>query len=142
MKYKQVFFIWLLADAFLIAGLICFGIYELITGGGGSDDAGIFLLAVGIGIGCSLPSLLAMLLFHLVYTKNAKQPAEYTMPYVAMIVCINMLYLLIGQYGFGMTPEFNIFYVATTLAGLLAFYLVDRRIKKKAAQMAEQKDPV
>jgi hypothetical protein len=142
MKYKQVFFIWLLADAFLAAGLVCFGIYELLTGGGPSDDVGIFLLAAAIGIGCSLPSLFVMLLFHLAYTKNAKHPAEYTMPYVALIVCINMLYLLIGQYWFGMTAEFNVFYVGSTLAGLLSFYLVDRKIKKKAANIAEQNDTV
>ena len=142
MKYKQVFFIWLLADAFLAAGLLCFGIYELLTGGGSSDDVSMFFWAAAIGIGCSLPSLLVMLLFHSVYTKNTKHPAEYTMPYVALIVCINMLYLLIGQYWFGMTAEFNLFYVGTTLSGLLAFYLVDRKIKKKAASIAVQNDTV
>lgn len=140
MKYKHVFLTWLLADAFLAAGLLCFGIYELATGNGSKDDAGMFLLAAGIGVCCSLPSLAAMLLFHLVFTKNAKNPADYTMPYIALIICINMLYLLIGEYWYGMTAEFNIFYVGSTLAGLLAFYLVHRKIKKHIAAVTEPND--
>ncbi len=140
MKYKHVFLVWLLADLFLAAGLLCFGIYEQATGNGSNDDAGMFLLAAGIGIGCSLPSLAAMMLFHLVFTKNAKHPEEYTMPYIALIIIINMLYLLIGEYWFGMTGEFNIFYIGSTLAGLLAFYLVHRKIKKNAVAVTEPND--
>jgi len=142
MKYKQVFFIWLLADAFLAAGLLCFAVYELVADGASNDDLWMALWAAGLGICFSLPSLLVILLFHFVFTKNAKHTDEYRMPYIALIICINMLYLLISQYWFGMTEEFNVFYIGTTLAGFLAFYIVDRKFRKKAALGKKQTDLV
>ncbi|MEI9958678.1 MAG: hypothetical protein WDM90_20745 [Ferruginibacter sp.] len=45
--------------------------------------------------------------------------------------------MLIGQFGIGMTGEFNGFYIGSTLAGLLSFYLVDRKIKKAALVVSE-----
>lgn len=142
MKYKQVFFIWLIADALIAAGTACIGIYQELTGGASTEDAGIFLLAVGIGILCSLPSLIIMLIFHAIYASNAKHPQDYVMPYVALIICINMLYLLAGQFGFGMPKEFNLFYVGSTLAGLLAFYLVHRKIKKNTPAVTDQNEMI
>ena len=136
MKYKHVFLIWLIADLFLAFGLLCFVIYEQIDGGD-KNDMGMFLLIAGYGIVVSLPSLVTMLLFHLLYTNNVKDTANYRQPYIALIIGINILYLLIGQVGFGMTGEFNTFYVGSTLAGLLAFYLIDRRIKKAALVIKE-----
>ena len=130
MKYKQVFFVWLLADAFLALGLLAFFIYEQFDGGN-KNDLGMFLMVAGYGICISLPSLVALLLFHLLYSKNVKEGADHSMAYIALIISINILYLLIGQYGIGMTGEFNYFYIASTLAGLLSFYLVDRKVKKK-----------
>ncbi len=137
MKYKQVFFIWLLADVFLLLGLLCFVFYELFTGGN-KNDTEIFLLVAGYGILVSLPSLIIMLLFHFIFTKNAKDVNNYIVPYIALIISINILYMLIGQFTFGMTGEFNIFYIGSTLAGLLAFYLVDRKVKKIAAVLNPQ----
>jgi len=137
MKYKQVFLIWLLADAFLALGLLCFAFYELFTGGS-KNDIEIFFWMLLYGTCISLPSLLVMLLFHFIFTKNAKNSVTYSIPYVALIIAINMLYLLTGQYVFGMTAEFNVFYFATTAAGLLAFYLVDRKIKKAALIIKEE----
>lgn len=129
MKYKQLFFIWLLADAFLIFGLLCFALYELFTGGN-KNDLEMFWLVAGYGIIVSLPSLMVMTLFHFIFIKNVKDPANCKIPYIALIVGINILYLLIGQFGFGMKGEFKLFYFATTAAGLLAFYLVHRKIKR------------
>jgi len=130
MKYKQVFLIWFLADVFLALGVLAFCIYEQFNGGS-TDDLPMFLGFVVYGTLVSLPSLCVMLLFHFVYSKTAKDITQYRMPYIALIIFINILYLLIGEYGFGMTPEFNIFYLGSTAAGLLAFYFVDRKIKKK-----------
>ncbi|MEI9958679.1 MAG: hypothetical protein WDM90_20750 [Ferruginibacter sp.] len=67
MKYKHVFLIWLYADLFLAGGLMCFMMYE-----GGRDAIEMFFLIALCGIGFSLPSLIAMLLFHWAYTENAK----------------------------------------------------------------------
>lgn len=142
MKYKHVFFIWLIADALIALGTACIGIYEEFTGGSSTEDVGIYLLAVGIGIACSLPSLIVMLLFHRIYTSNAKQPQDYVMPYVALIICINMLYLLTGELGFGLPKDFNLFYVGSTLAGLLAFYLVHRKIRKNTPVVVEQNEMI
>lgn len=130
MKYKEVFFIWLLADAFLAIGLFGFVIYEQFTGAD-KNDLGMFLQLAGYGICISLPSLIAMLLFNWVYNANAKAGADRRLAFIALVICINMLYLLIGEYGIGMTGEFNYFYIASTMAGLLSFYLVDRTAGKK-----------
>jgi hypothetical protein len=132
MKYKHVFFIWLLADAFLALGLLGFLLYEMFNGGN-KNDMEMFLFVMVYGVCISLPSLIVMLLFHFIFTKNAKDKANYKLPYIGLIISINILYLVIGQYGFGMTGEFKLFYIGSTLAGLLAFYFVNKRIRKKAA---------
>ncbi len=131
MKYKHVFFIWLLADAFLAAGGLCFLIYTAATEP--ASDGGMVLLVIGLGILVSLPSLIVMLIFHAVFTQNAANPADYFSPYIILIVSINILYLVIGRIVFTMPGEFGYVYIGTTLAGLLAFYLVDRKIKKNTA---------
>jgi sulfite exporter TauE/SafE len=128
MKYKHVFFIWLLADAFLAAGGLCFLIYTAATES--ASDGGMVLLVIGLGILVSLPSLIVMLVFHGIFTQNAANPANYFSPYIILIVSINILYLVIGRIVFTMPGEFGYVYIGTTLAGLLAFYLVDRKIKK------------
>ncbi|MFM2326024.1 MAG: hypothetical protein RIR31_226 [Bacteroidota bacterium] len=132
MKYKHVFFIWLLADAFLALGLLGFLLYEMFNGGN-KNDMEMFLFVMVYGVCISLPSLIVMLLFHFIFIKNAKDKANYKLPYIGLIISINILYLVIGQYGFGMTGEFKLFYIGSTLAGLLAFYFVNKRIRKKAA---------
>jgi sulfite exporter TauE/SafE len=128
MKYKHVFFIWLLADGFLAAGGLCFLIYTAATES--ASDGGMVLLVIGLGILVSLPSLIVMLIFHGIFTQNAANPANYFSPYIILIVSINILYLVIGRIVFTMPGEFGYVYIGTTLAGLLAFYLVDRKIKK------------
>lgn len=132
MKYKHVFFIWLLADAFLALGLLGFLLYEMFNGGN-KNDMEMFLFVMVYGVCISLPSLIVMLLFHFIFTKNAKDAANYKLPYIGLIISINILYLVIGQYTFGMTGEFKLFYIVSTLAGLLAFYFIDRKIKKMKA---------
>lgn len=136
MKYKQVFFIWLLADVFLALGLLSFVIYEQFTGGN-ANDMEMFFWVLLYGFVVSLPSLLLMTLFHFIFIKNAKTPANYAMPYITLIISINILYLLMGQFGFGITGEFKIFYIGSTLAGLIAFYVVDKQIKKAVAVKEE-----
>jgi len=138
MKYKHVFFIWLLADAFLALGLVGFAIYLQFEEAGqnahfnlGMGDWAMCFYVILYGLLLSIPSLISMLFFHFIYTKNAKAGADHRGAYIALIIAINILYLLIGQFGYGMTSEFNYFYIASTAAGLLSFYLVDRKVKKK-----------
>jgi len=135
MKYKHVFFIWLLADAFLALGLLAFAVYEQFSGGD-KNDLDLFILFVLYGIVVSLPSLITMLIFHFIYTKNAKEGADHKPAYISLIVSINALYLIIGQLC-GMTGEFNYFYIASTLAGLLSFYLVNRAVQRKLRSSQE-----
>jgi hypothetical protein len=138
MKYKHVFFTWLLANAFLATGLVCFTIYlqfeeadrNAYFGMNGSDWVMCFYIIL-YGLLLTIPSLVSMLFFHFIYTKNAKAGADHRGAYIALIIAINILYLLIGQFGYGMTGEFNYFYIASTAAGLLSFYLVDRKVKNK-----------
>src|SRR4051812_48727514 len=101
MKYKHVFFIWLLADIFLAVGVGCYMFYDKVNAGS-SDDFGMFLLLTGSGIGVSLPSLITMSIFYFVFKSNAKDPEDYRLSYIALIICINILYMGIGQLMFGM----------------------------------------
>ncbi len=131
MKYKQVFFIWLLADAFLAAVGLCFLVYIAVADS--NSDSEIILLVIGIAFLLTLPSLIVMLLFHAVFAKYAKNPSNYASSYIILIVSINILYLVIDHIVFTMPGQFGYVYIGTTAAGLLAFYLVDRRIKKTTA---------
>jgi uncharacterized membrane protein YhaH (DUF805 family) len=134
MKYKHVFFTWLLADIFLALGLLGFFIYEQIKGQS-TDDVGMFVLVAFYGLCVSLPSLLLMTLFYFLFTK--KMQDNYKKTYVLLIVGINLLYLLISILFFNMPQEFGFFYIATTGAGLLSFYIVDKKIKKLQPVLSE-----
>ncbi|MGC4103509.1 hypothetical protein [Ferruginibacter sp.] len=130
MKYKHVFLVWLLADVFLAIGLFIFILFEL-SGTSGRNNMDMFLWVCLYGIVVSLPSLAIMLIFHAVFMHNAKDPGDYKMPYMLLIIGINFLYLLITANAYRMGELFNLFYMGSTVAGLLAFYIVDRKIKKQ-----------
>ena len=134
MKYKHVFKIWLLADAFLATGLLCFGLYLLLTGGDKLQDAiAMFFMISLYGLLLSLPSLAALSVCYFLLQRFFVTPGHYTTSYITVIIIINVLYLLIGRLIFGMGGEFDIFYLGSTAAGLLSFYFVNAGIKKKAA---------
>ncbi len=133
MKYKNVFLIWLWADLFLIVVAVCFWLAGLIRDSVVSDDFTIFLLAIGIGILFSLPSLVIMLLFHTVFIKKSKNPAAWFKPYLVLILAINILYFVIVKIAYDIENNLMLFFLFSTISGLLALFLMSRRIKNLEA---------
>ncbi|MFN8253788.1 MAG: hypothetical protein U0V75_18085 [Ferruginibacter sp.] len=133
MKYKHVFLIWLLADIFLAAALFILVFGRLLAGFDKEFD-GILLLVILYGFAFSLPSLLALTLFYFIYNRKPRSIAEYSKSYILAIIGINLLYCLVTYGANVMDAEFCIFYICSTAAGLLSFYVVFRKLRKAAAE--------
>jgi fumarate reductase subunit D len=135
MRLKHVFELWIIADLILAIGGIVFGLIDT----GGDVNAIGFAIMIGVfGMIVSLPSLIAMLIFHSVYYRSGKDTGNYVQVYIIVILVINALYLLITELNFDMEDSpFDYLYIATTVAGLISLFIVDRRIKKVAAALEE-----
>lgn len=128
MRYKDVFLIWLLADMLLATGLVILSFFTLKFAEG---DAGMVLLMIIFGLIISLPSLVAMLIFHAVYKATIKNNYHH-LPYLLLIFIINFLYWLFGNHGFkSIDINYGYFILLTTLAGSMAFVIVGWRIRKR-----------
>ena len=128
MRYKDVFLIWLLADMLLATGLVIISFFTLKFAEG---DAGMVLLMIIYGLIVSLPSLVMMLIFHTVYKAIVKNN-NYRLPYLVLIFIINFLYWLIGNPAYkSIDMNYGYFILLTTLAGSIAFVIVDRRTRKR-----------
>ena len=127
MRYREVFLIWLIADGLLAAGSI---ILSLFSANFAEGDFGFVLLIIAYGIAFSLPSLAVMLIFHAIF--NSSRKTNYQGPYLFLIITINLLYLLLGRFFFDMyLSSYALLIGFTTLAGLIAFAIVDRMIRKR-----------
>jgi predicted neutral ceramidase superfamily lipid hydrolase len=133
MKYKHVFKIWILADAFLALSLT---IYLFITidqplNSKDLSDPGFFILIIGWGVIVSIPSLIAMMIFHHFYLKKATGSSNYVTTYIIVILVINALYLACTHLpNYHMGNDFDVFFIFSTLAGLLALFCIDWRIRR------------
>ncbi|MBL0146404.1 MAG: hypothetical protein IPP48_12330 [Chitinophagaceae bacterium] len=138
MKYKHVFFVWLLADIILGAGSLIALLVSNISAGVHNGDYGMLLLVFLYGLGISLPSLVIMLLFHYFYLKKSPLTIKYFRVYSLLILGINLLYLLVSYIVFKVQGEFFILYIFTTIAGFIALFLIHQKIKKeqRAAMLA------
>jgi hypothetical protein len=130
MSYKNVFFIWLWADIILIVLALIFAIGIYVTDGNQSGSTEILLMAIAYGFLLTVPSLLILLVFHYFFNTYASNTSNYKQPYLLLIISINIIYALVGRYSFTMPATFSYLHIITTLAGIAAFYLVDRKIHK------------
>lgn len=128
MKYKDVFKVWLYADVILM--LLVLVAAAVITGEG-IDDGGFVLLAVLVGAGLSLPSLIALLCFHSWYSNKKEEKEKFVTSYVAAIISINILYFLISVFLFNIDIKPALLYLVTTGAGLISFYIVYKQINRR-----------
>ena len=127
MRYREVFLIWLIADGLLATGSI---ILSLISSDFADGEFGFALLIIAYGIGFSLPSLFIMMIFQAIFDSSRK--SNYQGPYLFLIIGINLLYLLAGIFFFDMKLNSYVYLIGfTTLAGLIAFAIVDRMIRKR-----------
>jgi hypothetical protein len=137
MKYKHVFLIWFWADLILA---IVTGIVALFVGDRSSTffsgDISMFFLEIAFGVYVSLPSLAVLLLLYYFYNKNSLLKKDYFKIYAILILCINLVYAMFSYGVFTMKREFGLFYIFSTVAGLLALYLVDLKIKKEERNRA------
>ena len=136
MKFKHVFQLWFWADLILAAGG---SIFALIVSNGDFSSIGFALLIALYGIGISLPSLIMMLIFHSIYSRNDRDTSNYVEVYSIVILVINVLYLVVSYFPMHLGKEFSLLYIGTTAAGFLSLYIVHRRIKKALA-IAEERD--
>jgi hypothetical protein len=128
MKYKHIFFIWLLADVLLALGVIILSFFRSIDDG----DSGIIMLIILYGIAISLPSLFALLIFHAVIDNRQKDKPADNYIYLITIVVINILYWLVGRYVYHeASGEYNRLILCTTAAGIVSFFYINYTVQKK-----------
>jgi hypothetical protein len=130
-KYKHVFLLWFWADLILAIGLFvayfAVGFYNSAK----NNDYGMYLFVLGYGLVISIPSLIAMLIFHSLYNQKSILKKNYFKVYSLVILVVNLLYLLCSYFIFKMGGEFSLLYLFTTLAGFISLYLVHLKIKKE-----------
>ncbi|MCY7293449.1 MAG: hypothetical protein LH615_14825 [Ferruginibacter sp.] len=140
MKYKNIFLIWLYADVILIiCTLLSINLYDYFKRGvfvSGSISFKNILLIEGVGFIFTIPSLVFMLLFHLIYARSKNGSNSYVKPYILLIFCINFLYLIIFLILIGNKSFYeNMFivpcvFLVTTAAGFTAFYIEHKKIQR------------
>lgn len=132
MKYKDVFKIWLYADVILLLLLIA----AAVISGENINDGGFVLLAMLIGTGLSLPSLVALSCFYLWHNNKVGSSENFVASYIAAIVSINILYFLSSIILFDFDFEEALLYLVTTASGLASFYLVYKQVKRRSTEDA------
>ncbi len=142
MKYKHIFLIWFWADVLLGFGFILFSIVKLILYSPHNIEisslVGSTIVFGVMGVLYSLPSLLTMLGFHFIYDKYLRNSMNHIVYYLLVILFINSCYVLVGKFAPEKYQPIYILYeysrywyyifIPTTLAGLLSFFLVTRKI--------------
>ena len=141
MRYLNVFLIWLWANMILIvAAAILINLHYYIKEGTIGNHIGLYQ-SIGItifaGFLLTIPSLILMLIFHLLYSKNKSEVKEYLKPYCVLILSINMLYLIPYQMVFGLERTWGgpitmpMIFFLTNAAGLVGLYIEHKKITKE-----------
>ena len=124
MKPKNIFRLWVWANLMIGFWTAIFTFFqdELFY-----NDAGIYLLALGIGFVFSVPSLIILMIFQNFYTK--KNVETNFVPYILIIVLINFLYL-VGYYISDKSYDLNViyFFFLTTFCGIVAFFIENNKV--------------
>ena len=140
MKYKNVFLIWLWANVMLIvSAIILISLHYYLKDGMIDRLSGIYqnvFITSCLGFVSTIPSLILMLFFHLMYSKNKAEVSQYLRPYCILILSINLLYLLSYEIVFGLKRSWGgpitmpMIFILTNAAGLIGLYIEHNRIKK------------
>ncbi len=131
MKYKDIFLVWLLAEIILAIGAFLAIIAQTIYSSASFDrDYGMLLLVVGLSLLWSSPSLVVMLGFHYYNSKKHPFQKNYFKTFSILIIVINIVYALCSRFIFTMNIEFLLYFIFTTIAGLLALCVIHYKIKR------------
>jgi amino acid transporter len=127
MRWKDVFLIWLLADAFLACGVL---VVSVLFQGPDSPDITFLLGILGIGFLLSLPSLAVMSIFYFIYKPYSN--SNYFLPYTLLILLINLVYSIVICYFF-FAGDTEIMFVGLFpfFAGMLGLTVVHYKIQKR-----------
>jgi hypothetical protein len=129
MRYLDVFKVWFFADLILALGVFVGGVVF-----GHNEDAAIMGMVIGYGLGVSLPSLVCLMIFNAWYKRSGLLADKVVVYFCGAIIVINIIYAIVSAYFFTMGAEFNLFFLATTVAGLISFWIVYAFAKKRAIQ--------
>ena len=141
MKYKNVFLIWLWANLILIvAAFVLINLHYYIKEEMSLRRFGHYestRLIVFVGFVFTIPSLILMLFFHLIYSKNKSDVTEYLKLYCVLILSINIIYLFVCKLFLEIDDAWNgpitptIICIITSAAGLAGLYIEHKKIKKR-----------
>ncbi len=125
MKYINVFLVWLWADIILATGCVIF------------DFNNEIVSVIGIGFVCTLPSLVILIIVHTIFAKYNKSHSNYSTHYLLLIIGVNILYLIFCFLTIGFAKWvsdakfFILAFACTTLAGIISFFIEQKRIQAK-----------
>jgi chromate transport protein ChrA len=124
----------LLAVAFFVTAFVV---------GGLQRDQEIVFMAFIVGLLASLPSLVAILLFHAVYSHNKKDNEYRVLPYLLLVLSINCMYWVVWGLVERHYSSLNILLIlCTTVAGLISLAIVHWQVKKREQQLIIQDPPM
>lgn len=132
MRYKHIFFIWLLANIFLSLIVL---LYSLRTGD--SSDFYFSLQVILVGFFTSIPSLIVLEVAVFDYKKKSEM-LSFKKYFSKKIILINLFYFLCSclllsnkKYFFPSSEEFfylALFYIITSIVGLASLRLVIMKV--------------
>lgn len=119
--------IWFLANCILTLLLLSFALYDYFKSSNYGDSLSIYFGAIFIGFFISIPSLILLFIANGFYSKK-RFPNLSVKKYMAIdIVAINFIYLCFTYLFTNMRGiESLVFYILTTVAGLLSLYLLTK----------------
>lgn len=131
MKYRHIFSIWFLTNIIFSIGLLLYSIFDDYSKRGHlSGHMGLILVIFFAGLLISLPALVILLAAHYYFIKQISH-IKYNLYYLFLIVVINVMYFLIGLSTHLDFKDACMFFGGTTLAGLAAFVIIDKKYKKE-----------
>ena len=141
MRYLNVFLIWLWANMILIiSAFILINLHYYLKDGIIGKDIGLYQnigITILIGFLLTVPSLILMLSFHFLYSKNKSDVKDYLKPYCILILSINLLYLIPYKMIFGLERLWGghitlpMIFFLTNAAGLVGLYIEQKKIRKR-----------
>lgn len=129
-KTENIFSVWFYALVFntILFTIVCS--VDALISKSAFEEIGIYFAAVFVGVLISLPSLLLLIIANDFYNRKAISSKSNNFFLKISIISINLMYLIASCYFIGYSWELWVFYLITTLTGLAALFIINKRLKK------------